>query len=293
MAAPSPIRERVRFRRIDEFGGFDMLEARYHRQRFSRHVHDTFCIGVIEDGAQRFYRSGAEHVAPKGDIILINADDVHTGSAEREHGWAYRAIYPHPDLFRLVSRDWQGAAGTVPWFPDAVLHDPRLAEHLRMIFSLLARPSHALLKETLLLSSLGRLMRHYSRTRPSPRAPSAAVQQVRGARERIDAHPEADLSLLDLADTAGLSPWHFLRQFKAAVGIPPHAYQVQARLRLARTLLLAGHAPAAVSLQCGFTDQSHFTRHFKKALGLTPGAFARGRHAGRSKFVQDIPGFSR
>ncbi len=231
---------------------------------------------MIEDGAQRFYRSGAEHVAPKGDIILVNADDVHTGCAELAQGWAYRAIYPHPDLFRELSRDLHGAAGTVPWFPDAVLHDPGLAEQLLMTFKLLARPANTLLKETLLLSSLSWLMLRYGKTRPSPRPLPAAAQRVQSARARLDAHPETDLSLVELADAAGLSPWHFLRQFKAVVGIPPHAYLIQVRLRKAKTLLLAGHTPAAVSLQCGFTDQSHFTRHFKQSLGLTPGAFARG-----------------
>jgi hypothetical protein len=38
---------------------------------FSRHVHETFCILLIENGAQRFYRSGGEHCAPQGHIVLV------------------------------------------------------------------------------------------------------------------------------------------------------------------------------------------------------------------------------
>ncbi len=276
MTDKAKTRERTRYQRLDMLGGLDMLEARYHQQRFSRHVHETFCIGVIEEGAQRFYRSGAEHVAPKGDIILVNADDVHTGSSEMEGGWAYRAIYPHPDLFFALSRDMQSAAGTIPWFPDAVLHDPGLAQQLRMTFDLLVRQGDTLLKETLLLSSLTWLRLRHGKTRRPPRTVPCATTQIANVRQRMDSSPEQDFSLVELADMAGLSPWHFLRQFKAVAGIPPHVYLVQARLRKAKDMLLHGSPIAAVSMACGFTDQSHFSRHFKKSLGVTPGEFVRG-----------------
>lgn len=266
-------REQAQYHRLEAFGGLEMLQARYYRQRFSRHVHDTFCVGVIEEGAQRFYRSGGEHVAPQGDIILVNADDVHTGCSARENGWAYRAIYPHPDLFRAISHDLHQSEGTVPWFPDAVLHDPGLAQQLQMAFRLLAQPGNTLLKETLLFSSLSWLMLRYSKTRRTPRPLPFSEQRVLQTKMLLDDTPEQEWSLTTLAAMAELSPWHYLRQFKALVGIPPHAYQVQARLRKAKTLMLHGHTLAAVSSQCGFSDQSHFTRHFKNAFGATPGSF--------------------
>lgn len=269
-------REQAQFRRLETFGGLDMLRARYFRQRFSRHVHETFCIGVIDEGAQRFYRSGGEHIAPKGDIIVVNADDVHTGCSAVENGWAYRAIYPHPDLFRAVSRDMQQGNGTIPWFPDAVLHDPGLAQQWQMVFKLLEQPDNMLLKETLLLTSLSWMMLRYSKTRRAPVFVPLSEQRVLRTKELLDTCPEQAWSLTALAQLAELSPWHFLRQFKALVGMPPHAYQVQARLRKARGLLLQGNAIATVSTLCGFSDQSHFSRHFKNAFGVTPGIFTQG-----------------
>ena len=41
-----------------ELGGLEFLQARYHRQNFSRHSHAGYTVGVIEDGAQQFYRTG-------------------------------------------------------------------------------------------------------------------------------------------------------------------------------------------------------------------------------------------
>lgn len=276
MAGTKTIKEQAQFLQLNEFGGLELLKARYHRQCFSPHVHETFCIGVIEEGAQRFYRSGGEHVAPKGDIILVNADDVHTGRSEFEGGWAYRAIYPHPELLRSISRDIRNPNGDIPWFPDAVLHDPGLSEQLLMTFNLLSQQGNTLLKETLLLSSLTWLMMRYGKTPQLPRKLLCAEQRIRMVKELIDSCPEKELSLSNLADIAGLSPWHFLRQFKSMFGMPPHAYLVQARLRKAKQLLLKGQPIITVAAHCSFTDQSHFHRHFKNSFGITPGEFVRG-----------------
>lgn len=268
-------KEQTHFHRVDALGGIDMLQARYYKQRFARHVHDTFCIGVIDQGAQRFYRSGAEHVAPRGDIIIVNADDVHTGSSELEHGWAYRAIYPHPDMLNNILRQVPDGKDFIPWFPDAVIHDPGLSEQLLLTFSMLDKEGNNLLKETLLLSSLTLLSVRYSRTRKDPLELPAATQRILRAKDFIDSCPEEDHTLTRLAELAGLSHWHFLRQFKAVTGMTPHAYLVQARLRKARTLLRQGLTILDTSIICGFTDQSHFHRHFKNSIGLTPGEFLK------------------
>ena len=37
---------------LEELGGLELLKAQYHHKQFSKHVHEGYCIGVIEDGAQ-------------------------------------------------------------------------------------------------------------------------------------------------------------------------------------------------------------------------------------------------
>ncbi|MEX0446329.1 AraC family ligand binding domain-containing protein [Xenorhabdus sp. SGI246] len=269
------VKEKIQFFRLKEFNGLEMLKASYRKQVFSRHVHETFCIGVIEEGAQRFYRTGAEHIAPKGDIILVNSDEIHTGSAAVTTGWSYQAIYPPPDLLRSLSRDLKYADGSIPWFPSAVVHDPGLSEQLRLMFNLLSQKGNTLFKETMLLSSLSWLIMNYGKTRITAQKLPSAEKQILLAKEYIDAHAETDISLNRLAEMVQLSPWHFLRQFKEIIGVTPHVYLIFARLRMARKLLLDGHSILNVAIRCGFADQSHFNRHFKNALGITPGMFVR------------------
>jgi transcriptional regulator GlxA family with amidase domain len=59
------------------------------------------------------------------------------------------------------------------------------------------------------------------------------------------------------------------------VGITPHAYQTQVRVRHAKSLLCAGLPIATVAAQTGFYDQAHLTRHFKGIVGLPPGRYVR------------------
>ncbi|MGJ0636747.1 AraC family transcriptional regulator [Xenorhabdus bovienii] len=275
MAKQENVKEYTNFFHLKEFGGLEMLKASYHKQVFSRHVHETFCIGVIEEGAQRFHRTGTEHIAPKGDIILVNADEIHTGSSAGVAGWSYQAIYPSPDLLLSLSRDLKHADGTIPWFPSAVVHDPGLAEQLRMTFDILAQNNNMLLKETMLLSSLSWLIMRHSQTRITTQELPSAERQILMTKKYIDAYAENDISLSQLAEMAQLSQWHFLRQFKKTIGVTPHVYLIFARLRMARRLLLAGHSILNTAIRCGFSDQSHFNRHFKHALGITPGIFVR------------------
>ncbi len=121
-------REQVHYLHLKELGGLEMLSAQYYQQTFSRHVHEGFCIGVIEEGAQRFFRTGAHHVAPKGDIILVNPDEIHTGSSAVETGWRYRAIYPTPELLSRLTQDLFSTQRFIPWFTHAVVHDEGLAQ---------------------------------------------------------------------------------------------------------------------------------------------------------------------
>ena len=92
-------------------------------------------------------------------------------------------------------------------------------------------------------------------------------------KELMASMPEQEFSLIELAEMANLSQWHFLRQFKKHVGLSPHAWLIQARLQKSQKLLRQGLNLSEVSQQCGFSDQSHFSRHFRQTFGITPGGY--------------------
>jgi AraC-like DNA-binding protein len=118
-------------------------------------------------------------------------------------------------------------------------------------------------------------------------APVSEPRQVRGGlapwqlRRVIDFMEQnlaEDVSLSQLAALAGLSASHFSRAFRSSVGLPPHQYQLAARIERAKRLLL--HSPMAldeIAAACGFSEQSHLARAFRARVGASPGAWRRAR----------------
>ncbi|BDY05206.1 AraC family transcriptional regulator [Ferrimonas sp. YFM] len=263
--------EQAEYRHCPDLGGLELLHARYHKQNFSRHTHEGYTVGLIETGAQRFFRSGGNHVAPTHTIILVNADEVHNGCAATEGGWSYQAMYPTPEQFDLLSKEL-GYPGA-PYFSEPVVRDPTLAGQLKLTFDAFKTENNALFRQSLLYSVMVQLMSRHGRQRVNePRTPRPQLQM---AKEYLDAHCADDVDLESLAAVVGLSPFHLLRQFRKEFGLPPHAYQLQARIRLATRLIRMGLPPLKVGLDCGFYDQSHFSRHFKRVVGVPPGVYAR------------------
>ncbi|WP_261856970.1 AraC family transcriptional regulator [Photobacterium sanguinicancri] len=277
MASKKTSKERADYKITDELGGLEILDAEYEKQNFSRHSHEGYTIGVIETGAQRFYRTGGHHVAPQDTIILVNADEVHSGHSATEGGWAYRAMYPLPKQLEQLTKDLYLPSYGAPYFPNAVISDPELANQLRLVFNTLENSENRLLRETLIYDTLVKLMGKHAKSRLNPNLETKAQKQLLLVKEFLDDYPQADVSLDELAKLAAISPYHLVRSFQKEFGLPPHAYQIQSRLRLARKLLKLGYSISDTAQECGFHDQSHFHRHFKKANGYTPGQYIKKR----------------
>lgn len=96
---------------------------------------------------------------------------------------------------------------------------------------------------------------------------------LRRALDYLRAHFVEPVQLDVLADVAGVSKYHFARQFTAACGMPPHAYQNQLRLHAVRAQLRAG-VPLE-RIDSGFFDLSHLTRHLKRSWCITPGQYMK------------------
>lgn len=86
----------------------------------------------------------------------------------------------------------------------------------------------------------------------------------------MELHPESKLSIEEMAQKAFISKYHFIRSFKAEVGLTPHQFQVQNRIRKAQRLMHKAETITEVALTTGFCDQSHFIKQFEKQVGLPP-----------------------
>lgn len=95
----------------------------------------------------------------------------------------------------------------------------------------------------------------------------------------VEQNLDDDLSLTTLAAVAGLSPSHFARRFKAALGDAPHRFVLARRVDAAKRLLLQTDMPLAeIAAAAGFSSQAHLTGIFGRAVGVTPGVYRARRH---------------
>lgn len=107
----------------------------------------------------------------------------------------------------------------------------------------------------------------------------------------IQANLDGDLSLEALAKRVRLSPFHFHRLFRSAVGETLKQYTQRLRLeRAANRLILLDATILEVALDSGFQSHETFSREFKRRFLVTPRGY---RQWGRSKLQQGMAPTSR
>jgi AraC family transcriptional regulator len=143
-------------------------------------------------------------------------------------------------------------------------------------------PSTTVYVDYLARAIVARLIRRHSSI-GSARSPAGASTQNGGrqigkAIDFMEANLEQALDLPMIAEATGLSPSHFARRFRAAVGRAPHQYLIQIRIDRAKRLLSeTDRGIAEIAFACGFANQEHLTRLFKRSCGLTPAGFRKVR----------------
>lgn len=161
--------------------------------------------------------------------------------------------------------------------PRLQFADPRMAVLAKAIAEECANPSamHGLFGEGLvnaLLALLFDVRRDGGRRRPG-----LSRQQLKLVMDYIEANCFEPIRLGELAALAKLSETYFSHAFKASTGLPPHRWQMQARIQKVQALLLReGLSLTEAATASGFADQAHFTRVFKSIVGLTPAEWRRG-----------------
>ncbi|MCE7795418.1 AraC family transcriptional regulator [Sphingobium sufflavum] len=176
-----------------------------------------------------------------------------------------------------IDRDDVRAASVLEHFGKMhfAFSDPLGAALARQILAELYKPSSDG-RDAYVAALIDALKAHMMRG-PSSAGPaefptsSFSSYRIHNVLNAIARKPEADHSLDELAELAGLTRSHFCRVFKRAVGLSPHQYLLKARLDRAQQILCQGDMSIAVIAEMlGFTSQSHFNRAFREQFGEPP-----------------------
>lgn len=251
--------------------GMERVEARFARDGFDPHRHDTYAIGITTMGVQCFRYRGAAQRSLAGHAYVLHPDESHDGRAGTSDGFGFRTLYLEPALIREAMGE---PHRPLPFVRAAVSCDAGLLAAIGPALTDLDQPLEELQRDQILLDVAGALAAGDS-SLPGLRPLTARhLQAVARARDLLEAHLQAGVTAAALESATGLGRFALARHFRACLGTSPYRYLVMRRLDRVRTLIRRGTSLAEAALAAGFADQAHMTRHFKRTYGLTPGRWA-------------------
>ncbi|MGW2842371.1 AraC family transcriptional regulator [Streptomyces sp. NPDC001493] len=249
-------------------GVVEVLHAHFTEHAYPMHVHDSWTLLIVDDGAVRYDLDRYERGTPRDTVSLLPPQVPHNGSPATAHGFRKRVVYL--DMTQLDA----GLIGPAVDHPDFA--DPLLRTRVGQLHAALAHPGDVFEAESRLAFVGERLRALLSPAAENGGAVPDGHGVARDLRDLLDERLPEGLTLTEAARLVHAHPTHLVRAFSGAFGIAPHQYLTSRRVDLARRLLLDGLPQGEVAAAAGFHDQSHLTRHFKRIMGTTPGRYAGG-----------------
>ncbi|MEZ5935601.1 MAG: AraC family transcriptional regulator [Alphaproteobacteria bacterium] len=245
------------------------MRGRFRNHRFPRHSHDGLMLSVIDDGVQRLSYRGATHLGSAGAMVAIPPEEVHAGEPCRDEGWLYRTITIPSSVLKEI-----GGRESARFHCDTILDDAELKARLGRLFNVFAS-APLLEQEEALLATVEHFLSRHARRNKASLSGKTETRAVETAKAYLAARLDVNVRLEDLQRVTGMDRYLLVRCFSQMVGMPPHAWHLQCRLRHGQHLLSRGEPVASVALAAGFADQSHLTRAFKRLNGIPPGRYRR------------------
>ena len=112
--------------------------------------------------------------------------------------------------------------------------------------------------------------------RCTPLERNQQAQKVEAACRYIDDNLDITLSLTAISKHVAISPFHFQRMFKRALGVSPREYQQARRAGKFRQALRSDGSVTEAIYEAGFSSSSRAYESIPAQLGMTPSAFRRG-----------------
>lgn len=210
-----------------------------------------------------------------GNLVILPAGAPTSWHLEREGEVRHLHLYLSPTLIQKIAAEAALGPDRVELIETLGVFDPQVeAIALSLLSELRSDGLGGKLYVESLATILGiHLLRHYSSVKqPSlSRSVRLARTTLRPVITYIEEHLAEDLSLIDLATVAHLSPYHFARLFKESIGMPPHQYVIGRRVERAKLLLSTTNwSLTTIAHTVGFAHESHLALHFKRLTRLTP-----------------------
>ena len=279
-------RNRTRYWNDSHVAGLSCLCADFTDHDYAPHSHEALVVAVTEQGGSEFRSRGEVHEATASALLVFNPAEPHSGRMAKSRHWRYRGLYLTEAALDSVAEVL--GIDRVPYFTANMFFDADLIAAFLSLHQALQLGTDALLEHEKLVASFGELFRRHgsgaSRI-PGPSRDDRAIARLRALMHERYCEP---LTLDDMGRLVDLTPFQLIGLFKRAVGLTPHAYLTQIRLKASIREMRHGSSIAQAALAAGFYDQAAMTTHFKRAYGITPLQWVRAAGERSSHFARNF-----
>ena len=234
-------------------------------------MYKGFSISAVTSGTFQYRSSDGDAILAPGSLLLGNRGACY--QCGHAHGVGDRCLSFHyePEFFESLLADVAGNGKT--GFARTSL--PPVEESVPLLAQF-ESASDADEFETLAYDVCAMAVTAAAGYRPPVSTTSRDERRISDALRHIEVAADERLSLAMLANTVGMSRYHFLRTFRRVVGMTPHQYVLRTRMqRAAARIRQSDESISAIAFDSGFEDLSTFNRRFLQVVGETPGAFRR------------------
>lgn len=232
---------------IDKTKGIELVSCSHSTLSYPVHNHiSVYTVGFITDGSLTVSTCHGSQLYNKGDIFIIPPYIPHSIQTAMQYSLLSLCISRQT----LEDQEYNAVIESFRKMLRFITDLDNLHLYINSVYPVLYKLFHC---ETHSCSQL--------------------TNSVNIIRKRLELFPEETYSIDEMAKAAFLSKYHFIRNFKHEVGLTPHQFQLQNRVRKAQRLLHQTNKITEVALEAGFCDQSHFIKQFEKIVRLTPSKY--------------------
>ena len=270
--------------KVYQFDGFSFYSSIEPPNYWNDHIHHEMQVTLPQANARAwincpsFSNRSCTKQIKVGQSFLVSPNQPH--SLDWQQTAELTLFYLHPSFF--VSAIGDAIEPSHLEIEDrSCLIDDSLIQQIGTIFRYLCQSNLA--TESLYVESLANLLAvhllkkysNYEREILS-RPKRLSSEKLNLVLEYIEANLDNKITLVDLATITGIGKFYFCRLFKSSTNTTPYQYILRQRVERAKRLLECSTLLIAdISLECGFSSQSHLSKHFGNLVGISPTMYRR------------------
>ena len=261
--------------------------------------HEAMEIKYFVKGCAELTCGPRVFIARAGDIVIINSCERHSIRPISDDETIYHLLLVDPQMNlsgsagRMLTPISEGEMRFNNLISGESESGKRLSALLLSVFDEFASENEA--HQLYITGLMAQFYAELIRSEVAQNIPSAEPDNIRRYAERIEEafvtinkHYQEDLTLEDLAEPCGMSPYYFCRIFKAVTGCTPVAYLNEYRISKAEILLRSSEIGISdIALAVGFADVCYFSRCFKRLRGVSPKQY-RSNYRSDSESEADV-----